>query len=430
MAAPAPMSREEVDAALARFGTDCDRIAAALLDLDAHPGHVFLRGNTRLAGRTLAEWTSARERIATLWTYFDLFRSTLDSARQMRARRGRPSDEDLAALTDLLSGPSVELSREPIPLGQRSLTGPTETVRRASLAELLRRMDDLYAQAADVVAAVDAAWSDLLARLAPVERAWQDARAQAAGLGLEPGAGDDLSALLTRVGEAVDGVQSDAFADPVGLHAPGASGVDRICRVAAEVERLRVRLDALAAVRTGFDQRVREVTDLLGRVEAAQAAARQAREEALAKIISPNLPAVADALPALRGRLAALPALRDGGEWQRLSEEVSALERDAAAALDAAGTALTAATGLLDRRAELRGRLEGYRAMAARLGRIEDAGLSARYQQARDLLWTAPCDLRAATAAVARYQQAVREGTGPSGVAGGGAGGAGRGGST
>lgn len=422
------MSRDEVDAALARFGTDCDRIAAALLDLDGHPGHVFLRGNTRLAGRTLSDWAAARERLGTLWRYFDAFRSTLDSARAVRARRGRPSDEDLAELTDLLAGPSVELSRDPIPLGQRSLTGPTETVRRASLAELLERMDDLYAQVADVVAAVDATWSDLVARLAPVERSWQDARALAATLGLEPGAGDDLSVLLDRVGEQVAGVQSDAFADPVGLGGPDPTGVDRVARVDAEVGRLRERLDMLAAVRAGFDRRAREVADLLGRVEAAQAAARQVRAEALAAIASPNLPELADAVSALRGRLAALSGLRDRAEWQRLAEEVAALERDAAAALEAAGAARDAAGGLLDRRAELRGRLESYRAMAARFGRIEDAGLAARYQEARDLLWTAPCDLRAATVAVARYQQAVRDGTGPSGVAGGGVAGTGRGG--
>ena len=67
-------------------------------------------------------------------------------------------------------------------------------------------------------------------------------------------------------------------------------------------------------------------------------------------------------------------------------------------------------TGLvaaLAKRDELRGLLGAYKAKAARLGAAEDAALAERYDQARDLLWTAPCDLTAAEAAVAGYQQAV-----------------------
>jgi len=66
-----------------------------------------------------------------------------------------------------------------------------------------------------------------------------------------------------------------------------------------------------------------------------------------------------------------------------------------------------AAAGLLGRRDELRGLLDAYRAKAGRLGGAEDTVLDASYRQAHDLLWTAPCDLVAATAAVTGYQQAV-----------------------
>ena len=59
------------------------------------------------------------------------------------------------------------------------------------------------------------------------------------------------------------------------------------------------------------------------------------------------------------------------------------------------------------KRDELRGLLGAYKAKAARLGGAEDSGLAQQYDRARDLLWTAPCDLAAAEAAVAAYQQAV-----------------------
>jgi hypothetical protein len=53
--------------------------------------------------------------------------------------------------------------------------------------------------------------------------------------------------------------------------------------------------------------------------------------------------------------------------------------------------------------------------MAVGMGVAEDAELVRRYARARDLLWTKPCPLGAATLAVNAYQQAVidfREGRG------------------
>ena len=50
-----------------------------------------------------------------------------------------------------------------------------------------------------------------------------------------------------------------------------------------------------------------------------------------------------------------------------------------------------------------------YKAKAARLGAAEDQGLAASYDQAHGLLWTAPCDLAAAEAAVVAYQRAILE---------------------
>jgi hypothetical protein len=44
---------------------------------------------------------------------------------------------------------------------------------------------------------------------------------------------------------------------------------------------------------------------------------------------------------------------------------------------------------------------------AAQLRVTEDVEITARYQEAYDLLWTVPCDLRAATMALNRYQQAI-----------------------
>jgi hypothetical protein len=77
------------------------------------------------------------------------------------------------------------------------------------------------------------------------------------------------------------------------------------------------------------------------------------------------------------------------------------------AALERARTDLGLVTGLLDRREELRGRLQAYKVKAARLGHAEDADLAVLYEEARTVLWTSPCDLRKATVLLSGYQQAI-----------------------
>ena len=93
-------------------------------------------------------------------------------------------------------------------------------------------------------------------------------------------------------------------------------------------------------------------------------------------------------LGAVGGRLAA---------WTDRAEE----------ALDAAARSRDANRHGLAERGELRGRLAAYRAKAGRVGAGEDERLAAAERTAHDLLWTAPCDLDAAGAAVAAYAAAV-----------------------
>ena len=117
-----------------------------------------------------------------------------------------------------------------------------------------------------------------------------------------------------------------------------------------------------------------------------------------------------DPLPDISGldsRLGGLAGLKAAGRWTRLDSELDLVGKLASAALRQCREAEQAAAGLLGRRDELRGLLDAYRAKAGRLGGAEDTVLDASYRQAHDLLWTAPCDLVAATAAVTGYQQAV-----------------------
>jgi hypothetical protein len=154
------------------------------------------------------------------------------------------------------------------------------------------------------------------------------------------------------------------------------------------------------------DQRIAEVSATVSAATEAWQDATAARERAAARVLVAALDPLPD-ISGFDGRLGDLAALKAAGRWTRLDSELDLLGKLAAAALRQCREAEQAATGLLGKREELRGLLDAYRAKAGRLGAAEDTALDASYRQAHDLLWTAPCDLAVAGAAVTGYQQAV-----------------------
>jgi hypothetical protein len=133
------LDREEADRALDRLGGECDRIAEALVAMDSHPGHRLLRGAT-LSGLTQQKWAETSVAMATLWEQFGTYRTMVERAKEVRARRSRPGQEELGELTELLTGQVVELNQEHLPIEQRTLTGPALIVERITLTQLVDRM--------------------------------------------------------------------------------------------------------------------------------------------------------------------------------------------------------------------------------------------------------------------------------------------------
>lgn len=390
------MSVEGVDHALHRRRAELERLSTDLLDLEAHSGHRLLHG-AELTGETKRRWEATQAHIATLWWLFDAFRRTLERAEEIRARNPRPGPAELIELTTLLTGASVELKIEDVPVERRSLVRPS--AEWLTLDQVLARMDTAYRESAQTVAAADAAWTVLAPRLNQAEAAWNEARELARTL-------DTPDPELERLGTELLAARDAARADPL-THATGElAALDRIVTDLAERRHL---LAEAVRIKEGYDARMRAIAERIAQVEAAEDETRQARDVVLIKIASPTLPPMPDQARNLNDRLAALTVLAERGEWIELARLMTELERAATAALEQAREATALVTELIDRRDELRGRLEAFRAKAVRLGRAEDARLGDLYQRARDLLWTAPCDLRQATVAVTGYQRAIRE---------------------
>ncbi|MGW5431993.1 hypothetical protein ACWET9_33095 [Streptomyces sp. NPDC004059] len=400
------MDRDEVDRALARLGQEHEAIETSLLALQDHAGRRLLEG-AELTGVTKERWQATEARITLLWGYFDAYAAALRSAREIRARRRWSSREDLVELTELLRGESVTIPG----------AGNGVLSESYSLSALVDRMNELYATSLDLVVACDAVWSALPARIDLLAAELQRTRKLAHSVGVRPGehpAGDDLE----RITRTLTRLREDVVSDPLafwvpneGSSAPGGGRPDTTVydREARALEDVRREIDAVLTVRQDAEARLIRLRDVLSRADRTLAEARTARGEVLAKIAATEVPVVSGPPTVLQEQLATAAEYRRQAQWHRLSPLLESLEEKAEDELLRARESLTAVTAPLAVRAELRGRLDAYKAKVARHGLAEDPFLVERYDAARRMLWSAPCDLRVAEQAVLRYQQLAAE---------------------
>src|ERR1035437_3527648 len=120
-----PMTREQAATAVAAATAERDGIQANLLDLDGSFGKRLLDGAT-LAG--------------------------------VLAAGRRLGSNELAAITAMLNGTSVVLTRAPTPLARRDLTdrGRADLSLAAALAEMKRA----FARVTEVVTAAESVWNE------------------------------------------------------------------------------------------------------------------------------------------------------------------------------------------------------------------------------------------------------------------------------
>jgi chromosome segregation ATPase len=361
------MTREQAAAAVAAATAERDGIQANLLDLDGSFGKRMLAG-AALTGESQRRWEAAAADLAALWETFTSYAAVVDKAAGLLAGARRPSDRELAQITTLLTGASVEVTRS-VPLVRRDLT---ETGRsRLTLAAAVRGMRRTFASVADVVAAAEGVWNATADGLSEIGAQLDDAKKQLGDTD------DEAAGALAAAGDELGRLRDLLNSDPLALWQGGSADTGRL-------DRLRKQASAAAA-------RAAEI----GRVRAD------------ARIAAAELPPPPAEAAGLDVRLATLDKLKAAGRWARLATELDTIEAEAAAAEQRCRDVQRAAAALLGSRDELRGLLDAYQIKAARLGAVEDSELSKLYDEAHELLWTAPCDLAAAGAAVTRYQQAI-----------------------
>jgi hypothetical protein len=395
------MTAERIAAVLA----ERDAIQANLLDLDNSFVRQLLDG-ARLTGQTGQRWAACTATLTGLWETYLAYSAVVDRIAQLSGGARGPAKKDQAELTELLAAPCVQLPAAQVPLGRRDLTAagnPPVTIAtavqtmRGSFAEVTMVTGAVEAVLSGVGPPLDAAAADLL-RVRPL----------AAGLG------GGIEAELAAAQSDLDALRATMATDPLSLlndpmlqTAMGATavGVDT-----SSADRLRARAAALAVRVADLDRLRAGARNRIDALAASVLAARAARQEAIAawhqaKTRVTQVPALPPAIA--EPPLASLAATADGGRWDRLGAELDRCEAELAAAAGQTRDLTQAAAAAVARRDELRGLLGAYKAKAARLGGAESVALAEHYDQAHELLWTAPCDLAAAQAAVTAYQRAI-----------------------
>ena len=390
----AVMTEPAAGQAAATVLAEREAIQANLLELDGSFTRRLLDGAT-LAGQTRDRWVAASATLAGLWETYVAYSAVVDRIAELGTGARHPARKDLPELTSLLTGASVRLTRVPAPLARRDLadTGREELTLAATVAAMRRA----FTEVAEVISAAEGVWGELGGRLDAVTAELARVRPLTAGLG------EETEAAVRAAGSSLDSLRASVNADPLALWRGDHADTSAADRLREEVAGLSARIAELDQLRSQAQRRI----DAL---RAAVAAALAARQDAAtgwhraAERITGLPPLPPDiGQPPLEG----LTALAAAGRWTRLEAELGRCEAELAAATAATTESEHAAAAALGHRDELRGLLGAYKAKAARLGVAEDGDLAVRYDHARDLLWTAPCDLEAAEAAVAGYQQAI-----------------------
>ena len=386
-----------------------DAVQANLLELDGSFAKQVLEG-AALTGQTRDRWATASAALATLWENYLAYSAVVDRIAALGTGSKRPARKDLPELNELLTGGCVRLAGAPVPLARRDLAAAARPP--VTLAAAVGAMRRAFSEVTEVTAAVEAVWAAVAGPLDAVTSELARVRPLVDGLGA------DIQAEFRDAEHALAAQRAAANADPLALWRPApdgaGSGADGRVDTAA-AERLRERAAALTPRIAELDRLRQQARQRIDGLAAATATARAARQDAVTarhdtEVRISALPPLPPDIP--EPPLASLGALAADRQWSRLATELDRCEAElAAATAQTVGVRETAAAAL-DKRDELRGLLRAYKAKAARLGAAEDPGLAAQFDTAYGLLWTAPCDLAAAQAAVAAYQRAILEGEG------------------
>ena len=343
------------------------RLAQTLYQIDSSPELALVRDRDQLRGRSAKVAEEAGGLVDGLWTRYP---QLTEAGERLD---GAMSSGDRQAVQNLL--------------------------QRDGTAALLRTLEADAQRASTLIAQLGTAWRNAVPRLDALRGRLAKAAETAEALGM-PG-DPELAAART----VVDDVTAQATADPLGAQIDDAERL---------VQRVEERLSDLAKTRASIGSDLDAAEARLGELATLIAAGHGARKAAEGRIVDPGGlvtpldPAELDTGDrALRPWLHRLKAQARAGAWPAAAQGLAQWQDEAAALRSRADAVARANRAPLERRNDLRGLLEAFRAKAAALGLAEDPALTKLYRSAHEALYAYRCDVRHAETLVREYGRAI-----------------------
>ena len=284
------MTPDQAARAVAAATAERDGIQANLLDLDGSFGKRLLAG-AALTGGTRVRWESASVELTRLWETYSAYAGVIDSAERLLARVRKASAPELAEITALMTGPSVQLARAPAPLAARDLTAPRQA--QLTLTMAVREMKLAFARAAEVVTAAESVWNMLAAGLEEIGARLIRVRRDAGEL-VAPGGGateGSAAAGALLAAESELGRQRAALnADPLAFWHAGRVDGSHLNLLREEARGAVAQVSELIRLRADAEQRIAAVAAAVAAAQGAARDAASARERAAEKIDAAALP--------------------------------------------------------------------------------------------------------------------------------------------
>ncbi len=388
------------DQRIADLRSTLERTRANLVELDADMTRKTLESSTELEGRTAEAWSRASRQFAGLWQGQLALDAVLEEITRVRGTRTSIPRSSLAELHELLDGTPVALARSGPDAATRSLTEGTSPTEHLSIGEVITRMSADYQAVAGVLGTVDAVWTGALPGLEALRATVTELEAVAVSCGAR------RPNQLGLASQTLDEQERLARHDPLAFRpdaleslALAVEQAGRPIREAADAAREVV--GELNAVQSSLDHS----RDVLTQV-------RSDQDRPTARVAVPDSTlmdreAAAADLVGLQGQLDAArqTAQSDPVGARRVATLLTGLIAQLDQRIAGLGSIEVAGVAVRD---ELRGRLDALRAKALAMGRGEDPQLDRIHDEALDVLFSAPCDVRRAEDLVAEFQQALR----------------------
>jgi hypothetical protein len=379
------MTDPHADAELARLEAAAAVVAQNLIELDNSAARHDLDKRT-LTGRTASEWAKAKDALTRLW---DSYAQLTKAITEARALRGTPGP----GFAHQVLGRSIVLSTSVVPLTQRGLLGTGQVTRACTPGELLSGMEAAFTTAADVVTRAGETWQRLLAGSGEAAAALENVRALLRRSGGRAASLDEADRRLTYF-------TATMASDPLGVTE------SELTAIRALIERADAERTSAGELRDTLSRRLAEAHKLLDEIAAAERAVAEIASRAASRISAGTVALIEG--PDLRPDLMAIDALAAAGHWGLISPRLAEWTRRAEERRAQLDEVAVRNDGLLSARNELRGLFEAYQAKASRRGLDGNVVLAAAADRVRELLYTAPVDLAAASVAVTAYQDALR----------------------